>query len=63
MGLFSRKTESSAGNGGAYFDDNGTFVDSGASRDGWECARCGNSNASSATSCGCGADARLAAIR
>lgn len=63
MGLFSRKTESSGSNGGAYFDDNGTFVDPGASRGGWECARCGSSNANASTQCGCGADARLAAIR
>jgi membrane protease subunit (stomatin/prohibitin family) len=30
---------------------------------GWDCARCGTGNAANASQCGCGADARLAAIR
>jgi hypothetical protein len=64
MGLFSRKTVSSARNGGAYFDENGIFVDPGARRNTWECARCGDSNPSAAPACGgCGAVAGLAAIR
>jgi hypothetical protein len=63
MGLFSRKTVSAAKNGGAYYDSEGRFVDPGANRPGWECARCGSHNPSNPTHCGCGAHSGLAAIR
>ena len=63
MGLFKRKTVSAAKNGGAYYDSEGRFVDPGANRPGWECARCGAHNPSNPTYCRCGAHSGLAAIR
>lgn len=62
MSLFRRKTVSAAKNGGAYYDHQGRFVDPGAERNGWECARCGTFNHGNPTYCGCGAYFGLAAI-